>query len=1060
MMNRVLMKGITSLLIFLSGFVLFGVLPVQGVNHPPGKVDLSPLPPEKGQDDLLNLDLRVYVAAKPIYCLLVEKDRQRLRVLRHDGRLQVVAEYVAATGENFGPKEKEGDAKTPEGVYFITKSYQDRKVSVFGTRAFQLNYPNYFDLRAGRDGYGIFIHGTNKKLRFNSSNGCVTLNNSDLDSLADFLRVGTPVFIVPSLNGLRDDAGEYPELVQHNFAGAKALLTPEASARTDFASLYLIRIHGQTVLGGEYWQEPLSVPAASPKMVGGGAPQLAVAYLQKESGNRWAAVDRGPISSGLRESAAVVSAGLSLSLAEQGAAPSEGSAFEENEEPLPWQMTEAERYLAWYREAGQVSKKTALTPEPEALAVPVVSAVNNDSPGLGAGVVYGGFMIATFLSMALAWIIMRYQRVNWVRLAGAVDGGSESGQVDVLREEVRQAVGVLHTVQRRIDEEAMNVESLEDVQARMSVLETTIFGKQAEIDQLAAEQSLLRQQGMADRSAQGEALNVLQRELLEVKGCLAEARKVMDTVASREGTVQDQLAELKCLAERELAAKTGADLRGVVVGFDGLRGQVQEMAAALQGNELNLRQVEAAQLSAEVVEALQAYAEELKGLHSEMAEVKSVAESNALQVVVQGLQNELREERASKVELMGQVARLTLLEEEVLRRDRQNELLRQESEASRTQAMVQQMELETTLAALRHELAEAEGGKTELINRLSRLTELESVLADRDQEIERLRREEEARYVQAVAEKGDLEAALASLQQELTVAEGAKHELTNRLGQLTELAGELADRDREIERLRREGDARQDNEAKEKSVLTAEMELLQQELRENKSINAELSSRLVQSSALQEELLKRTQEIEIMREESDKRHAEFAMEKGRLEAALELVQGELRDERSAKVEMLDRGKQVSELEEKLTRRDHDLEVLRQAKEAAEVESLAVKSRLESSLAEVVLARQVEVTHLNRALQEANDKAFAEQETALALNRQVDELQESLRQATEQQVQEQDAVVADLRQESLTLKARIAELEKKALAVTGGVVMVKGAHYLPGDVLRKWIGKES
>ncbi|MDD5758559.1 MAG: L,D-transpeptidase family protein, partial [Desulfobulbaceae bacterium] len=876
MMNKVSMKRIPFLLISFCGFVLCGVLPVQGANHPPWKVDLSPLPPENGHDNLLNLDLRVYVAAKPIYCLLVEKDRQRLRVLRHDGRLQVVAEYVAATGENFGPKEKEGDAKTPEGVYFITKSYQDRKVSVFGTRAFQLNYPNYFDLRAGRDGYGIFIHGTNKELRFTSSNGCVTLNNSDLDSLADFVRVGTPVLIVASLNGLQDDKGEYPELVQHNFASAKALLIPEASAKTDFASLYLIRIHGQTVLIGEYWQDQLSAPTSLQMRAGSTAPQLAVAYLQEEGGNHWAAVDREPIAIGPQERDAAATASLSVSLEEQAAVPSDTNAFEGKEEPLPWQMTEAERYLAWYREERLISERTAPVLEPESAAVPVVSVANNEPSGFGMGVVYGGFMIATCFSTASAWIFLRRQSAEGEKLAAAGGGERESGQMDLLRDEVKQAVGVLHTVQRRIDEEAMNVESLEAVQTRMSTLEGAVVGKQAEIEQLAAEQALLREQGVEARSAQGEALRVLQRELLEVKGCLAEARQVMDTVASREGMVQEQLAELKCLAESELAAKHGADLQGVVEAFDGLRGQVRAVAEALQSGELHTRQTEialncrqegVAQLSEEVVEALQGYAAEIKGLHVEMAAIKSATESGPLQAVVQELQNELREERASKVELMSKVGRLALLEEELLRRDQQNEALRQESEASRAQAIAQKMDLETTLRALRHELAEVEEAKSSLEKRSGRLTELEAELAGRDREIERLRQEGENHHAQTLAERSELEAALASVRQELTVAEEAKSDLTNRLGRLTELEAELAGRDREIERLRQEGENHHAQTLAERSELEAALASVRQELTVAEEAKSDLTNRLGRLTELEAELAGRDREIERLRQE-------------------------------------------------------------------------------------------------------------------------------------------------------------------------------------------------
>jgi len=119
-------------------------------------------------------------AEEPIYLILIEKNLQRLRVLEHDGDLKVVAEYFSATGENLGIKELSGDAKTPEGVYFVTRIFIDKKVTIFGDKAFHLDYPNFFDLEAGRNGDGIYIHGTNTELKPYSTNGCVTMANDDL----------------------------------------------------------------------------------------------------------------------------------------------------------------------------------------------------------------------------------------------------------------------------------------------------------------------------------------------------------------------------------------------------------------------------------------------------------------------------------------------------------------------------------------------------------------------------------------------------------------------------------------------------------------------------------------------------------------------------------------------------------------------------------------------------------------------------------------------------------------------------------------------------------------
>ncbi|MDH5298856.1 MAG: L,D-transpeptidase, partial [Desulfobulbaceae bacterium] len=150
---------------------------------------------------LVDRCLAVYTVERPLRLILVVKDIQRLFLIEHDGvRSRLLVQYVCGTGANNGNKQVRGDERTPEGVYFITQVFTDNKVTVFGRRAFHLDYPNYFDQAAKRGGDGIFIHGTNRELRSNSSNGCVTLDNRDLEDLARYLaRDQVPVIIVPRL---------------------------------------------------------------------------------------------------------------------------------------------------------------------------------------------------------------------------------------------------------------------------------------------------------------------------------------------------------------------------------------------------------------------------------------------------------------------------------------------------------------------------------------------------------------------------------------------------------------------------------------------------------------------------------------------------------------------------------------------------------------------------------------------------------------------------------------------------------------------------------------------
>lgn len=228
------------LLVFFNSHVLLAI------PSTPAKVD-SP-----GYERLFTNGVRVFIEKETFYFILVEKDKQRLAVLEYNGNPKVAAEFPCATGENFGRKEQSGDEKTPEGVYFITKIYTDNKITIFGNRALHLDYPNVFDVAAGRNGNGIYIHGTNKKLRPNSTNGCITLRNSDLEQLVKFLKKDvTPVVIVPNVDVFNRENIRSIDIPPSQ---AEELLLPEMVDReqVEFDYLYCIHDGFQTVVLGEF----------------------------------------------------------------------------------------------------------------------------------------------------------------------------------------------------------------------------------------------------------------------------------------------------------------------------------------------------------------------------------------------------------------------------------------------------------------------------------------------------------------------------------------------------------------------------------------------------------------------------------------------------------------------------------------------------------------------------------------------------------------------------------------------------------------------------------------
>lgn len=146
---------------------------------------------------------------RPAYAVLVDKSEQRLHLYRIDRGLERVFTMRCSTGENKGAKTRSGDRKTPEGVYFFTNAYEQKDLSpIYGTRAFPIDYPNSLDRLRGLTGNSIWLHGTNKPIRDRDSNGCIALQNEDIDRLAPYITLyDTPIIIQKKLEMTADETG-------------------------------------------------------------------------------------------------------------------------------------------------------------------------------------------------------------------------------------------------------------------------------------------------------------------------------------------------------------------------------------------------------------------------------------------------------------------------------------------------------------------------------------------------------------------------------------------------------------------------------------------------------------------------------------------------------------------------------------------------------------------------------------------------------------------------------------------------------------------------------------
>lgn len=115
-----------------------------------------------------------------------------------------IAHYRCACAVNYGPKERRGDHKTPEGTFRITQLLNARGLSHdFGDGKGPVRnaYGPWF-LRLGVPGYiDIGIHGTHlpESIGTRATEGCIRLTNEDITDLKQRVHVGTPVIILPDV---------------------------------------------------------------------------------------------------------------------------------------------------------------------------------------------------------------------------------------------------------------------------------------------------------------------------------------------------------------------------------------------------------------------------------------------------------------------------------------------------------------------------------------------------------------------------------------------------------------------------------------------------------------------------------------------------------------------------------------------------------------------------------------------------------------------------------------------------------------------------------------------
>ena len=136
--------------------------------------------------------------------ILVIKSAHIMRLYNHE---KVIKEYrIALGGQPVGAKQKEGDHKTPEGLYTIDSKNSHSQFHL----SLHISYPSQQDRERARrlgvsPGGDIMIHGLPPAYAYlgamhrayDWTDGCIAVTNAEIEEIWNLVSVGTKVEIKP-----------------------------------------------------------------------------------------------------------------------------------------------------------------------------------------------------------------------------------------------------------------------------------------------------------------------------------------------------------------------------------------------------------------------------------------------------------------------------------------------------------------------------------------------------------------------------------------------------------------------------------------------------------------------------------------------------------------------------------------------------------------------------------------------------------------------------------------------------------------------------------------------
>ena len=140
----------------------------------------------------------------PVDRILIEKSTRRLMLISQG---EVLKSYKIALGGNpIGPKERQGDNKTPEGIYVIDTRNRDSRFHL----SLRISYPNERDKKRAKElgvspGGDIMIHGIKNGFSWvgdahtgiDWTKGCIAVTDQEIEEIDKLAPNGTIVEIRP-----------------------------------------------------------------------------------------------------------------------------------------------------------------------------------------------------------------------------------------------------------------------------------------------------------------------------------------------------------------------------------------------------------------------------------------------------------------------------------------------------------------------------------------------------------------------------------------------------------------------------------------------------------------------------------------------------------------------------------------------------------------------------------------------------------------------------------------------------------------------------------------------